>query len=187
MAMCLLERHRHRKTGRKMRRYSKDCNKVRKEGMAHGGDRKRESPWFKTELSLFCCALTDSWTWRTSYSCEPTYISAIFDQWYKPGRKTTDIHVWWSTPGISCHWWKVTRMNESSSSCQEEIMSPPVLLAILRLYRRSTRDMLHTSFGHNKGVCFLFDFLQSLILHICVHCFVFFKVLHCVKESFCNG
>lgn len=82
--MLLLERHRHRQTGRGMSCYSAQRAVIKTERRGCGWrHRKRESPWFKTELSLFC-VLTDTWTWRTSISCEAAYISATSDQWYKP-------------------------------------------------------------------------------------------------------
>lgn len=94
MAMCLLERHRHGKTGREISCYSKDYNKVRNEGMTDGEIEKEKVLGFKTELSLFCCALTDNWTLRPAVlESPPTLLPCLTSGTNLEKRTTTDIHV----------------------------------------------------------------------------------------------
>lgn len=51
--MCLLERHRHRETGREMSCYSKDCNRAQKEGMTDGEIEKEKVLSFKQSSACF--------------------------------------------------------------------------------------------------------------------------------------
>ena len=120
MLMCLLEKHRHRKTRREMSCYTEGCGQDREHEVMGGPIEKRESPCVFVACFVVCWLIPGPTGPAVPLRQTTSLPSLTFSWIYKQQTFMFDE----SPPGIWCHWWRVTRTYESSSSRQEVTRVP---------------------------------------------------------------